>query len=94
VPIDSNPEERLFTLQELRRFDGEGSPAYVAYQGIVYDLSDCPKWHTGLHEGQHFPGQDLTSEIIEAPHSEDVFIRPCVKRVGRLASHAPARGKS
>jgi len=58
---------------------------YVAYQGIVYDVTDCPKWRRGLHEGQHFPGQDLTTELEhEAPHAEEVFNHPCVKVVGRL----------
>lgn len=67
------------------RGDGTaGRPAYVAHAGIVYDVSDCPKWRTGLHEGQHFPGQDLTDELPNAPHTVDVFTRPCVKRVGVL----------
>ena len=69
---------------ELRRYDGDEKPIYIAYQGIVYDVSDCPRWKSGLHEHLHFPGQDLTSELYDAPHSDEVFTRPCVKRVGRL----------
>ncbi len=76
--------ERVFTELELRRYDGEAGPVYIAYQGIVYDLSDCPKWRTGMHEQLHFPGQDLTSELPDAPHAEEVFKRPCVRRVGVL----------
>jgi hypothetical protein len=38
-----------------------------------------------MHEQLHFAGLDLTGELIEAPHGEEVFSRPCVKRVGRLA---------
>lgn len=76
--------ERIFTPRELSRFDGERGPAYIAYEGIVYDVSDCPKWRLGLHEGQHFPGQDLTGELGPAPHQAEVFLRPCVRRVGRL----------
>lgn len=77
--------DHLVTEMELRRSNGErGTRKLIAYQGIVYDVSDCPKWRTGLHEQLHFPGQDLTDELPEAPHKEDVFSRPCVKIIGRL----------
>jgi predicted heme/steroid binding protein len=77
---------RVVTLSELRRNNGDfGAPKYVAYQGIVYDVSDCPRWRREMHEMQHFPGQDLTSELPDAPHKADVFSRPCVKIIGRLA---------
>jgi predicted heme/steroid binding protein len=79
------PEEQLFTRQQLQRYDGESGPILIAYHGIVYDLSECPKWWNGLHEGMHFPGQDLTTELEDAPHGEEVFSRPCVRRVGRLS---------
>jgi predicted heme/steroid binding protein len=75
------------TVQELRRNTGErGSRKYVAFQGVVYDVTDCPKWRLDLHENLHFPGQDLTGELADAPHADDVFQRPCVKIVGRLAA--------
>jgi predicted heme/steroid binding protein len=78
--------ERSFSLEELRRHDGtRGARKYVACAGVVYDVTDCPKWRPELHEGLHFPGQDLSSEFPEAPHGREVFSRPCVKRVGRLA---------
>lgn len=77
--------ERIFTLQQLRRFDGEdGGPMLIAYRGVVYDVSDCPLWQGGLHESLHFPAQDLTGEMAEAPHGSEVFTRPCVKRMGAL----------
>lgn len=80
-----NVTNRLVTEQELRRNDGgRGSRKYVAHNGIVYDVTDCPKWRQDLHEDLHFPGQDLTSELPDAPHAEEVFSRPCVKIVGRL----------
>lgn len=86
-PAASGPDlpPRRFRRADLTRGDGSpGRPAYVACAGVVYDVSDCPKWRTGLHEGQHFPGQDLTHELPEAPHGFEVFDRPCVKRVGIL----------
>ncbi len=77
--------DRIVTEMELRRNDGErGSRKYVAHKGIVYDVTDCPKWRQELHENLHFPGQDLTSELSDAPHAEDVFARPCVKIVGKF----------
>jgi predicted heme/steroid binding protein len=77
--------QKTFTIQELREYDGEARPMYIAYQGIVYDVSECPRWRTGLHEHLHFPAQDLTGEMEDAPHDAEVFTRPCVKIVGRLA---------
>ncbi|GAB4398162.1 MAG: hypothetical protein OHK0052_21100 [Anaerolineales bacterium] len=80
------PEVRRFTLAQLRRYDGEQQPRlYVAYRGIVYDVTNCPKWRSGLHENQHFAGQDLTEELDrDAPHAAEVFNHPCVQRVGML----------
>lgn len=82
---DDAGEELFLTERELRRFDGDSGPMYVAYQGIIYDVSDCPKWRSGLHEGMHFPGQDLSEEMDDAPHAAEVFQRPCIRQVGRLA---------
>jgi len=76
--------EPTFTLTALRRYDGETERMYIAYQGVVYDVTDCPKWWRGIHENQHFPGQDLTSELPDAPHGVEVFDHPCVRRVGVL----------
>jgi predicted heme/steroid binding protein len=77
--------EYIVTIIELKRNTGErGSRKFVAHGGLVYDVTDCPKWRLDLHENLHFPGQDLTDELKEAPHEEEVFLRPCVKIVGRL----------
>jgi predicted heme/steroid binding protein len=77
--------ERLFTQTELKRYNGErGGRVYVAYAGVVYDVTDCPNWRTGLHEQLHFSGFDLASELPDAPHDREVFSRPCVRRVGVL----------
>ena len=79
--------DRIVTQMELRRNTGErGTRKLIAYRGIVYDVTDCPKWRLDMHEQLHFPGQDLTDEIPDAPHLEDVFSRPCVKVVGKLES--------
>ncbi len=80
--------ERLISLSELKRSTGErGTRKFIAYNGIVYDVTGCPKWRLDMHEWLHFPGQDLTSELPEAPHKEEVFKHNCVKIVGRLESN-------
>jgi predicted heme/steroid binding protein len=77
--------ERIISAIELRRNNGErGARKYIACNGIVYDVTDCPKWRSDLHEQLHFPGQDLTSELPEAPHQAEVFRHGCVKIVGKL----------
>jgi predicted heme/steroid binding protein len=87
-----NVPDRIVTQMELKRSTGErGTRKLIAYDGIVYDVTDCPKWRTDLHEQLHFPGQDLTGELPEAPHENDVFSRPCVKIVGRLESNVSGR---
>ncbi len=78
--------ERIFTARELQHYNGErGERVYLAFEGIVYDVTDCPKWRTGFHEQIHFAGLDLTRSIRKAPHTVEVFTRPCVRRVGVLA---------
>jgi predicted heme/steroid binding protein len=79
---------RIISLLELKRSNGErGTRKLIAYDGIVYDVTDCPKWKKDLHENLHFPGQDLTSELPDAPHKLEVFKHDCVKIVGRLEIH-------
>ncbi|HAX70186.1 MAG TPA: hypothetical protein PK152_05215 [Anaerolineales bacterium] len=79
--------DRTISLQELKRGTGErGTRKLIAFNGIVYDVTDCPKWRLDLHENLHFPGQDLTHELPEAPHQEEVFKHDCVKIIGRLES--------
>ena len=57
-----NIPEHIISNLELRRNTGErGTRMWIAHNGIIYDVTDCPKWRTGMHEFLHFPGQDLTS---------------------------------
>jgi predicted heme/steroid binding protein len=62
-----------FTAEQLAEFDGtSGKSAYVAYKGVVYDVTDSPMWDAGDHEGEHVAGHDLTDEHADAPH--DVLV--------------------
>jgi predicted heme/steroid binding protein len=77
--------ERIISERELRQNNGDrGTRKYIAYLGIVYDVTDCPKWRNSMHEQLHFPGQDLTSEFPDAPHKEEVFKHSCVIIIGRF----------
>ena len=76
---------RVVSQTEVKRNNGEhGTRKFIAFKSIVYDVTDCPKWLLEMHEFLHFPGQDLSFELEEAPHKEDVFTRSCVKIVGTL----------
>ena len=76
-------ELKKFTLDELKQYDGkDGRPAYIVFNGKVYDVTDSYMWTDGDHQGQHAAGKDLTSEIGMAPHSEETLER--VKLVGVL----------
>ncbi len=64
---------RKFTRAELKAFNGsDGAPIYAAYQGVVYDVTTSPLWMEGQHF-DHFAGADLTDELADAPHGEEVF---------------------
>ena len=74
---------REFTLQDLAQFNGKnGNPAYVAYKGVVYDVTESGMWGDGDHEGMHSAGMDLTEAHDDAPH--DVYVTD-FPEVGTLA---------
>jgi predicted heme/steroid binding protein len=68
---------RTFTKAELRRYNGQnGAPAYIAYQGNVYDVSHSFLWQQGKHQVVHFAGADLTESLDhEAPHGPELLER-------------------
>jgi len=72
----------LVTPAQLALRNGQDKPQiWIAYQGIVYDVSHSRLWREGKHH-EHWAGQDLTSELPDAPHTEEVFTR--LKAIGRL----------
>jgi predicted heme/steroid binding protein len=76
-------EPRKFTLEDLKQYDGKnGKPAYIAYQGNVYEVTESGLWSGGEHMGLHESGKDLTDEIELAPHREEVLEK--VKLIGKL----------
>ena len=71
----------VFTRASLARFDGDRGRAYVACQGMVFDVTDSPEWREGLHRNLHWAGQDLSRELEDAPHGIETLLR--CPRVGR-----------
>lgn len=64
---------------ELKKHDGsDGGPAYVAYDGKIYDVSKSVHWCDGHHMGRHRAGEDLTDFLPLAPHGTEVFERVTV----------------
>jgi predicted heme/steroid binding protein len=62
-----------FTRSQLALHNGQDKETiYVAYQGLVYDVTSSRLWRNGKHY-EHWAGQDLTPELADAPHSEKVF---------------------
>jgi predicted heme/steroid binding protein len=81
----SSSSEKQFTLEELKQNNGKnGKPAYVAFKGKVYDVSDDFLWVEGDHQFEHSAGQDLTEAMQHAPHIEDVLERSPIKIIGVL----------
>ncbi len=66
---------RKFTREELSKYNGRNGPAYVAYAGKVYDVSQSFLWRRGTHQFRHHAGQDLTEALREAPHGPEMLER-------------------
>lgn len=62
---------RTFTPDELAQFDGlNGAPAYVAVDGLVYDVTGSILWPDGKHarcDLGAMAGKDLSEVITQAP---------------------------
>jgi predicted heme/steroid binding protein len=78
----STSTSKVFTLAQLKTYDGQnGSSAYVAIDGVVYDVTNSPKWQNGQHHGNS-AGEDLSSVIDSSPHGRNVLANLPV--VGKL----------
>ena len=76
VSVSSSAEEmRTFTLEELSQYNGkDGQPAYVAVDGVVYDVTNVEAWKDGNHKMGLTAGNELTEEITnQSPHGLKVL---------------------
>jgi predicted heme/steroid binding protein len=64
-----------YTRSQLALRNGQDrDEIWIAYQGLIYDVTHSRLWRTGIHYG-HWAGQDLTDELVQAPHGAHVFDR-------------------
>lgn len=75
-------DEKVFTEAELSRYNGkDGNPAYVAVNGIVYDVTNVASWGGATHFGLT-PGRDVTSEFASCHAGQPVLSK--LKVVGKM----------
>jgi predicted heme/steroid binding protein/uncharacterized membrane protein len=83
IPKPSKSGE--MTLSDLAGFDGkEDRPAYIAFKGKIYNVSESNLWKNGNHMKRHQAGADLTDVLSQAPHNEDKILN--MPEVGKLAT--------
>lgn len=79
---NENTDLPSYTRAQLALRNGQDrDEIWIAYQGIIYDVTVSRLWRNGKHY-EHWAGQDLTDELPDAPHNERVFER--FKAIGRL----------
>ena len=80
---DISKGKQDLTAEELHSFDGkEGRPAFIAYKGKIYDVTNSKLWKEGSHARKHHAGRDLTEALKTAPHAEDKLLS--MPEVGKL----------
>ncbi|MDI6801250.1 MAG: cytochrome b5 domain-containing protein [Thermodesulfovibrionales bacterium] len=80
------------TMEELAQFDGkEGRPAYVAYKGSIYDMTNSRFWKDGSHARKHLAGSDLTDALKQSPHGEDKVT--AMPLIGSIIQSAKKKGR-
>ncbi len=76
-------EQREFTLEELAEYDGSGGrPAYVAVNGIVYDVSLEATWGGSTHFNL-YAGKDLTAQF-NGCHGGNLEVLKNLPQVGSI----------
>ncbi|WDC84113.1 cytochrome b5 domain-containing protein [Caloramator sp. mosi_1] len=66
--------ELVLTKEELLKFDGSnGNPAYVAIDGIIYDVTNNRTWLDGVHFGL-VAGRDLTEEMNSCHENKETLL--------------------
>ncbi len=64
---------KIITTSQLALRNGQDkAEVWIAYKGLVYDVSISRLWKNGKHY-EHWARQDLTDELKDAPHTERVF---------------------
>lgn len=84
--------KKTFTEAELARYNGQnGNPAYVAVNGVIYDVTKLPSWAGGRHFcPSAFAGKDLTPlwNLVPSSHRRPSFLQQ-FPVIGRLVAAQP-----
>ncbi len=66
-------ELKEYTRAQLALRNGQDKPQiWIAFRGLIYEVTSSRLWRNGKHY-EHWAGQDLTQELDDAPHNENVF---------------------
>ena len=64
---------KTYTRSQLALRNGQDKDEiWCAYKGKIYDVTLSKLWRNGKHY-EHWAGQDLSKELVDAPHTEFVF---------------------
>ncbi len=64
---------KVYSKSQLALRNGvELNEVWIAYKGSIYDVTRSKLWRKGEHY-EHWAGQDLTDELKDAPHNDNVF---------------------
>lgn len=78
---DTNERQDL-TLEQLFKYDGKnGNPAYVAVNGVIYDVTNNAAWAAASHFGLT-AGRDLTAQFSSCHGGQQILSK--LKIVGKL----------
>ena len=73
---------RKYTRSQLSLRNGQDKDEiWVAFNGDIFDVTHSRMWRNGKHY-EHWAGQDLTPEMKNAPHSQEVFAK--FEKIGKL----------
>lgn len=76
-------QKRVFTRDELAKYNGKnGKKAYISLGGIIYDVTNIPKWKDGNHYSV-IAGKVLDKEFAQC-HSNKLSIMEHAPAVGVL----------
>ena len=80
--METTQELPVYNRFQLALRNGQDKPEiWIAYKGLIYDVTKSRLWRNGTHY-EHWAGQDLTPELVDAPHGEFVFDK--FQLVGKL----------
>lgn len=82
--------QKVFTADQLAKYDGKnGNAAYIAVNGIVYDVSKSEDFVNGIHKqcAACVAGADVSELIKQSPHQTDKGMEDITKLpvVGTIA---------